>query len=98
VTFAAPPRHDRPAGGLTLTPKISINKGIQRFSRFTTSDAASRHHHGRVRHTVTSTNWLNSVVLWWWESVGSDRIHSKYLRTSGSGYGQDLGVMEVTVR
>jgi len=37
-------------------------------------------------------------VLWWWESVGSDRIHSKYLRTSGSGYDQDLGVMEVTVR
>jgi hypothetical protein len=29
---------------------------VQRFSRFTTSDAANRHHHGRDRHTVTSTN------------------------------------------
>jgi hypothetical protein len=26
------------------------------------------------------------------------RFTSKYLRTSGSGYDQDLGVMEVTVR
>jgi hypothetical protein len=44
-----------------MTPKIVHS---QRFSRFTTSDAATLIHHGRVRHTVTSTNWLNSVVLW----------------------------------
>jgi hypothetical protein len=39
----------------------------------------------------------NSVVLWVLVGI-SDRIHSKYLRTSGRGYDQDLGVMEVTIR